>query len=73
MSTEKAEPKQTSNTTIALAGGLFSGLAAIQIVPKLSASMHDRLETSQSMTILVIAIGFVLGAIATFLIVRKVR
>ena len=60
------EKKKNSPVTIAIAGGLFCGLGASIVVPNFTKA----LDTSQSLTILVIAIGFVVGATVTYFAAR---
>jgi formate/nitrite transporter FocA (FNT family) len=61
-----SQKKKSSPVTLAIAGGLFCGLGASIIVP----SFTKALDTSQELTVLVIAIGFLVGSTITYLVAR---
>lgn len=62
-----SEKKTTSPIKVTIAGGLATGLGFAVV----GARAWNDLEASQSLTMLVIGVGFVLGAAATFAVIRK--
>lgn len=66
-SNSMSQKKPTNPITAAIAGGLMTGLASISIGSRL----WPELDGSQSLTMLVIGVGVVVGAAVTFAIVRR--
>lgn len=62
-----SEQNKPSPITATLAGGLVTGLGFSVV----GSRIWTDLEVSQSLTMLVIGVGFVVGAAATFAIVSK--
>lgn len=62
-----SEKNPTNPITATIAGGLVTGLGFITVGSRL----WPDLDGSQSLTMLVIAAGFAIGAAATFAIVRR--